>query len=301
MSNFILIGFCILTGALFRKRGLVPANAHKGINAWIINIALPAVSFKYIPHIVWTNDLLLPALSPIILFFGALLFVRLVAIKLQPNNADNGVLQLTAGLSNTSFVGFPLIVAYFSERELSIAIIADQVTFMLFSVLGIILAVRASGSGAVSLKQVARKILFFPPLVGCVAALTIPRIVNIQPIEPFFNMLAVTVAPLALFSIGLQLSFTGWQQHIKPIAAILSYKLILAPLLILGVVLALGVKGMIPKIAVFEAAMPVLLSVGVLADVYGINPKLANLIIGVSIVLSFITTFIWWNVIEWIL
>jgi predicted permease len=72
-------------------------------------------------------------------------------------------------------------------------------------------------------------------------------------------------------------------------------------MLILSIVLALGYNGIISKIAVFEASMPVLLSVGVLADVYGINPRLANLIIGVSIVLSFITTYVWFNVIEAVL
>lgn len=301
MSNFVLIGFCILAGVLFRYRKLVPADAHKGINAWIINLALPAVSFKYLPYINWSTELLIPALSPIILFLGALVFARIISIKLKPNDANYGVLQLTSGLSNTSFVGFPLIMAYYGEKVLSIAIICDQITFTLFSTAGIIIAIRSGGKGSIPLAQVIKKILLFPPFVGCVAALTIPRFVDVTPIAPFFNILATTIAPLALFSIGLQLSFVGWREQIKSIAAVLTYKLILAPLLILSIVLALGYNGIISKIAVFEASMPVLLSVGVLADVYGINPRLANLIIGVSIVLSFITTYLWFNVIEAVL
>lgn len=301
MSNFVLIGFCILAGVLFRYRKLVPADAHKGINAWIINLALPAVSFKYLPYINWSTELLIPALSPIILFLGALVFARIISIKLKPTDANYGVLQLTSGLSNTSFVGFPLIMAYYGEKVLSIAIICDQITFTLFSTAGIIIAIRSSGKGSIPLSQVIKKILLFPPFVGCVAALTIPRFIDVTPIAPFFNILATTIAPLALFSIGLQLSFVGWREQIKSVAAVLTYKLILAPLLILSIVLALGYNGIISKIAVFEASMPVLLSVGVLADVYGINPKLANLIIGVSIVLSFITTYVWFNVIEAVL
>lgn len=301
MSNFVLIGFCILAGVLFRYRKLVPADAHKGINAWIINLALPAVSFKYLPYINWSTELLIPALSPIILFWGALVFARIISIKLKPNDANYGVLQLTSGLSNTSFVGFPLIMAYYGEKVLSIAIICDQITFTLFSTAGIIIAIRSGGKGSIPLAQVIKKILLFPPFVGCVAALTIPRFVDVTPIAPFFNILATTIAPLALFSIGLQLSFVGWREQIKSIAAVLTYKLILAPLLILSIVLALGYNGIISKIAVFEASMPVLLSVGVLADVYGINPRLANLIIGVSIVLAFATTFVWFTIIEAVL
>lgn len=293
MANFILIGFCILAGFVFRRRNMVPADAHKAINGWIITIALPAVSFKYLPTITWTNDLLLPALSPIILFIGAILFTRLISVWLKPNRANTGVLQLTSGLSNTSFVGFPLIVAYFNEKELSIAIIADQVTFLLFSTVGILIAVKSGGKANITLPQLLKKILLFPPFVGCVAALTIPHWVDVSALQPFFNILATTVAPLALFSIGLQLSFTGWQQEVKPIAAVLAYKLFIAPLLILSIVLLLGLKGLIPQIAVFEAAMPVLLSVGVLADTYHVNPKLASLIIGISILCSFVTTYFW--------
>lgn len=301
MANFILIGFCILMGALFRRNKIVPPDSHKAINAWIINLALPAVSFKYIPYITWSNNLIIPALSPIILFFGAMVYVYLVSRILKPNRANTGVLRLTSGLSNTSFVGFPLIMAYFSEKELGIAIICDQVTFTLFSVFGIIIAVQASGKGNASLKEVAKKILLFPPLLGCVSALLVPKSVDLTPLQPFFNTLAGTVAPLALFSIGLQLSFKGWQKEVKPIMAVIGYKLVIAPLLILGLMLAFQFKGIIPKIAVFEASMPVLLSVGVLADTYGVNPKLASLIIGVSIVLAFATTFVWFNVIEAVL
>lgn len=297
MANFVLIALCIGMGALFRYRKLIPEGSHKGINAWIINIALPAVSFKYLPSIVWTNDLLVPALSPIVLFLAAQLYVAFMVPRLGASRANTGVMQLTAGLSNTSFVGFPLIVAYFSEKELSIAIICDQITFLLFSVFGIIIAVGSAGKAEVSLGQVLKKVLLFPPLLGCVAALTLPRWVDVSPFTPLFNTLATTVAPLALFSIGLQLSFTGWRGELKYISTVLFYKLLIAPALILGLVLLIGAKGIIPQIAVFEAAMPILLSVGVLADVYGMNPKLANLIIGVSILTGFITTFIWFKLI----
>lgn len=301
MANFLLIVFCIAAGALFRYKKLVPKDAHKAINVWIINIALPAVSFKYLPYITFNNELLIPALSPIVLFGGAMLYTQLIAKWLKPNRADRGVLQLTTGLSNTSFVGFPLIVAYFSETELSIAIIADQVTFMLFSTVGILIAVKAGGKAHISAKELVKKILLFPPFLGCVAALAVPKSVDLTPLQPFFNTLATTVAPLALFSIGLQLSLKGWRSEVKPIITVLTYKLFLAPALILGLILLLGVKGIIPKIAVFEASMPILLSVGILADTYHVNPRLANLIIGISILTASVTTYLWFNVIQWVL
>jgi predicted permease len=302
MSSFILIAVCIIAGILFRKWGRLPKDAHKGINAWIIYIALPAVSFKYLPYIEWRKELLLPALTPVVIWLVGWVYIKLYSLTQKGmSKATQGGLKLVAGLSNTSFVGFPLIAAYFSEKELSIAIISDQVTFMLLSTIGIVVAIRSSQKASLTAGLVMKKVFTFPPLLGCIIALTLPRFVDIAPLNPLFEKLAATVGPMALFSIGLQLKFAGWRGEIRHIAVTLLYKLILAPALILGLMLVLGVKGMIPKISLFEAAMPTLLSTGIIADQYNLNPKLSNLVIGLGILLSFISTAAWYFILQHLL
>lgn len=299
MANFILIGLCILAGILFRKSKSLPKDAHKGINAWIIYIALPAVSFKYLPHITWTKDLLFPALAPVCIWLFGWLFITVYSYIRNISKASSGGLKLTSSLSNTSFVGFPLIVAYFSEKELGIAIICDQVTFALLSTIGIVVAIRSSQNQELSIKGVLKKVLTFPPLIGCVVALTLPNFINLTSLDPIFEKLAATVGPLALFSIGLQLKFGGWFSELKHISFALLYKLILAPLVVMLIAIALGLNGNITKITIFEMAMPTLLTAGVVADQYNLNPKLSNLIVGIGILLSFITTGLWWLVLTY--
>jgi len=298
MANFILIGFCIAAGILFRHRKLVPPDTHKGINTWIINIALPAVSFKYLTHLQLSPDLLVPALSPVLIFAGGVGFIYAISRFYPLTKENRGAMQLASGLSNTSFVGFPLILAYFSEAEISIAVICDQMTFLLFSLFGIAIAISATGGGKSSPGELLKKVVTFPPLLGCVAALLIPRETDLSLVEPFFHTLAATVAPLALFSVGLQLSLKGWQEEVKPMLIVLSYKLFLAPALVLLVLCVLHISGTTAKIAVFEAAMPVFLSASILAERYGLSPRFMNLIIGVSILLSFFTTWVWWQLVE---
>ena len=299
MANFILIGLCILAGILFRKSKSLPKDAHKGINAWIIYIALPAVSFKYLPHITWSKDLLFPALAPIGVWLLGWLFIALYSRTQNISKATAGGLKLTSSLSNTSFVGFPLILAYFSEKELAIAIICDQVTFMLLSTIGVIVAIRSSQDQKLSPKLVLKKVLTFPPFIGCVLALILPHFINLSSLDPLFEKLAGTVGPLALFSIGLQLKFGGWFSELKHISFALLYKLILAPLAVLIVAILLNANGMITKISIFEMAMPTLVSAGVVADQYNLNPKLSNLVVGIGILLSFITTGLWWLVLNY--
>ena len=294
MGNFILIGICMIAGMLFRNSNSLPKDAHKGINAWIIYLALPAVSFKYLPHIHWSNALALPLLSPIAVWLGAWLFISWYAKIKKLNKPTEGGLKLAAGLGNTTFIGFPLIIAYFSEKELGIAIIYDQVNFMLLSVAGIIVAINSSQNRTLSVGVIAKKLLRFPPFLCCVAALILPRFINLSPLDEVFNKLAATTGPLALFSIGLQLRFKGWQQHLPNISAALFYKLLIAPCIILGIALLAGIKGTIAHISVFEAAMPTLLTAGIVADEYELNAELVNLVTGIGIILCFITTVGWW-------
>jgi len=299
MANFIIIGLCILAGILFRKSKTLPKDAHKGINAWIIYIALPAASFKYLPHIVWTKDLLFPVLAPVCVWLFGWLFVTVYSRSQKLSRATTGGLKLTSSLSNTSFLGFPLIAAYFTEKDQAIAIICDQTTFMLLSTIGIVVAIRSSQNQKLSAQLVLRKVLTFPPLIGCILALTVPHFINIIPFEPLFEKLAGTVGPLALFSIGLQLKFGGWFGELKHISAALMYKLILAPLAVLVIAVLLGLSGTIAQITIFEMAMPTLVTAGVVADQYNLNPKLSNLVVGVGIVLCFVTTGLWWLVLTY--
>jgi len=299
MANFILIAICMAAGILFRRYGRLPKDAHKGINAWLIYIALPAVSFKYLPHISWERSLLLPALSPIIIWLCGWLFIKFYSLTQKGmSRATSGGLKLVGSLSNTSFVGFPLIMAYFSEKELAIAIICDQVTFALLSTIGIIVAIRSSQKQKLTAGLVLKKVLTFPPLIGCATALVIPHYINVDPLNPLFDKLAATVGPLALFSIGLQLRFSGWRGEIKHIGITLFYKLVLAPAIVLLVVMLTGIKGLVPQICIFEAAMPTLLTAGIIADQYNLNPKLSNLVVGIGIILSMITTAFWFFVIR---
>ena len=285
-------------GIIFRLAKTLPADAHKGINAWVIYLALPAVSFKYLPSIQWSSDLLLPLVSPIVVWLGAWCWIHLYVRKSGLDKASEGGLKLVAGLSNTSFLGFPLVTAYFGEANLGIAVICDQVTFTLLSTAGLLVAINSSQKHELSVGLIVKKVVQFPPFLGCVGALVIPHFVDLTVLSPLFDRLASTVGPLALFSIGLQLHLKGWKSQIRPVSIALFYKLLIAPTLVALLFMALGMKGTTAQVTLFEAAMPTLVSSGIVAEHYHLNPDLANLVIGVGIVLSFSTTFLWWLVIK---
>jgi len=301
MANFLLIGVCMLAGILIRRYGSLPVDAHKGINTWIIYIALPAVSFKYLPHIQWSRELILPAVSPLVVWLASWLWIRWYAKRKKISKQTEGGLKLVSGLSNTSFIGFPLIAAYFGEQYIGIAIICDQVTFLLLSTAGIIVAMNSSEKHSLAAGVVSKRLLTFPPFLGCMLALVLPELLDLSSLDPFFDKLALTVGPLALFSIGLQLRIRNWRRHAAHLWYSLGYKLFMAPALVLALVLLSGVRGAAANITVFEAAMPTLLSAGIIADEYELNPDVSNLVIGVGIILSFLSSALWWLAIRYLL
>ncbi|MBN8684836.1 MAG: AEC family transporter [Chitinophagales bacterium] len=298
MVNFVLIAFCIGAGMLFRRLQLIPKDAHKGINTWILSLALPAVSFKYLPNIQWSAEMLFPVASSILMWAGAWLFMEMYCRWKGYRQRSRSTLELASGFGNTSFVGFPLITAYYGEQALSIAILCDQSMFLLLSSIGVVAAVRGSrtGDGKVHPRAIVRRLLRFPPLMGCVLALVLSPFIDFSFAAPFFDKLAATVAPLALFSIGLQLSFKGWRRLLPQVSVALLYKLLIGPALVLAAAILSGIKGDIAKISVFEAAMPTVMTSSIICEQYGLNTRLVNLIIGISILTGLFSTALWYAV-----
>ncbi len=296
MISFIFIIFCVAAGFAIRTAGFLPGDAYKSVNAWILYIAMPACFLRYIPYIDWRREVIFPSLSPVFVWIGAWIFMSLYGYFSRNDRATTGALTLTSGLSNTAFLGF--IAVFYSEKEIPIAVLYDQMSFILLSTVGIVTAIRGSASKKTDLKLLLRKLFKFPPFVVCMIALALPASIDISAINPLLDKIASTIGAMALFSIGLQLDFTKGRPERSNLAAGLLYKLFIAPSIVLLIAWSMGQRGISARISVFEAAMPVLATAGVLADEYGLNPPLANLMVGISILCSFITMAAWWWVLR---
>ncbi|GLB49231.1 AEC family transporter [Neptunitalea lumnitzerae] len=292
MINFIIIFFCIVSGVLLKKYKYLPQDSHKSVNAWLINIALPAFALKYIPKIEWSTELILPLSMPLVVWIGSYLFINLIAKKYAMTRATKTALILVSGLGNTSFLGFPLTQAYF-ENGLQVAVLCDQACFIITSTFGIIIALKASQETKVKPLFLVRKVFSFPPFVVSLIALITAPFIDYSPMEEFLNIIGATLVPLALFSVGLQLNIKNWRTDIRLISLSLLYKLMIAPSVILLLSLLMQSSGLIKQVTIFEAAMAPMVTAAIIAADYNLNPKLANMILGLGIPISLITTFIW--------
>jgi malate permease and related proteins len=296
--NFILIAICLLSGLVLRLSGILPENSHRGINAWILYIALPAVSLLYIPAITWSRALILPVMMPLLVWSGAWLLLKLFAQRFALDKGTHATLLLTIGLGNTSFIGFPLTQAYFGDEGLRIAVICDQASFLIFSTLGVMTALKASHYSEPGMKKMIKNIICFPSFLAFVAALILPRFTDFALLNPLLTKIASTLVPLALFSVGLQIRFSEWKTELRPLFFGLVYKLLFAPAIVFCAAFAFQLKGIIPQASVFEAAMAPMVTSAILADEYQLSPRLPNLIVSIGIMISIATTGLWYIILR---
>ncbi len=292
MENFVLIFACLLSGYAFRYWSVAPENAHEGINFFVLYLALPAVTLLYIPHIALEWLALLPLTASALVFGAAYLFFRLLQPLFGWSRATTGCLILTCGLGNTSFLGFPLVEAFYGAEGLKVAVLVDQGSFFMLATAGIATAVSYS-EGNLRRRDILKKIVAYPQFPAFIVALFF--LGEGVPVwaEAVLSKLAACLVPLALFSVGLQLKFDFKTTQKRLLATGLLYKLWLAPALLWVIFLLLGERSLTSAVTVVEAGMPPMITASILATQYKLNPPLAQLLVGVGILLSFANTWLW--------
>lgn len=299
MANITLLAICLIMGIIIRTMGRLPENSSIPLNGYIIYLALPAAAIRYIHDLQLEVSLLLTALMAWLLFLAGWAFFIGIARLLKLSRAATGALVLVGGLGNTSFVGLPMIEAWYGKEFLGIGIIADQLgSFLVLSTLGV-LAANIYSSGGSSPRQMARKVLLFPPFQAlCLAFLLRP--VPFHPVVvTVLQKLAETIAPVALFSVGLQLHLGNARSLAKPLLAGLAWKLLLGPAMIAALYIGVvGASGKPVMVTIFEAAMPPMITAGIVAVEHDLEPQLVALLLGIGIPLSFLTLWGWWQLLE---
>jgi predicted permease len=216
------------------------------------------------------SNLILAVLMPWLMFtIGAALF-WIIARYLDLPPATTGALMLTGGLGNTSFVGLPMIEAFYGKSGIATGILIDTLgTYLVLSTLGVAVACIYS-RGTASTWGVLMRIVTFPPLI------------------------AVVAATLALVSVGLQLRLDAWQGNRTPLALGLGYKLVAAPALFAALYFGLvGFGDGNTRVTILEAAMGPQIGGSIVAIQYGLNPGLVTLMVGAGTVLAFLTASCW--------
>lgn len=299
MENFLLLGICFVLGLGLRVGGIVDEKGPTALNAVVINMSLPALALLYAHDLPIGVELLMPAAMAWIVFGIGYLFFRVVGGMAGLDDKTIACLTIVAGLGNTSFVGLPMIEAFYGPEFLAVGMLCDTAgTFMALAIPGIIIAARASGQ-TVNNWSLLKKIALFPPFFSLVLGFALQPVPYPEWLVSLLSRLGDTLAPLALLSVGMTLRFREIKLNLRNISVGLGYKMFLAPGIIFAIYMGLlGQTDIVTRVTVFEAAMGPMITGGIIAMNYGLNGSLAASLLGVGIPLSFITLPIWYQLLE---
>lgn len=290
MSAITLLILCLVLGVIVaRLVNPSPVLAHS-LNWWVLNIALPALVLHLIPQLELEAHLWFLIVAMWLVFLGAWVFMTMAGRTLQWPRERIGALTLVCGLGNTAFIGFPLIEALRGQEGLKLALVADQAgCFIALAVGGTIVAATYSGRQATPL-GIARKVMLFPPFLSLIAAIIVSAAGGWpEVLDESLARIGATLVPLALFSVGLQLRLRLERGQNAAVIAALAWKLALAPLLVWTVGAAFAVSSPVLTIAVLESSMAPMVSAAILAQQHDLEPALANAVLGLGVLLSFLT------------
>lgn len=290
MSALLLLFTCLVLGALVARLARPPAGLAAGLNWWVINVALPALVLELIPRLQVQAQLWFPVVAMWLAFGGAWLLFGWLGPRLGWTRGRTGAVILVCGMGNTSFMGYPLMQALYGQPGLTLAVVADQLgAFPVLASFGIVVACLYAGRKPQP-AAIVRRIVTFPAFVALLVGIAVGVLGGWPPvIEEVFGPLGATLTPLALFSVGLQFRFHPGERQLGAAALGLGWKLLLAPVACWALGTAAGVGGLVLSVGVLQAAMAPMVSATILADEYGLDPPLANTILGAGIVLSLLT------------
>jgi len=302
MGSLLLVAAALSAGFVLGRLGAFGSRAAARLHTFVIYVSLPALMLIGLHSLALDFAAIIP-ISMAWLYFAlsAGFFIRL-GYREEWSSSLIGCLVVVCGLGNTSFVGFPLLLALIGSDAMPTAILVDQPgTFLAVSTIGVWTAARFSGrQGRSGLLGMLR----FPPFIALIASLALRSMVFAPWMIHVLRALGATLAPCALMSVGTRIGLGGFApgRYARPLVLGLLFKLVLSPIAVgLIYVGLLGLRGVPGRVIVLEAAMAPMITGAAVAAQYELEPELSDLLLAYGIPLSLVTVPLWSALLEaWI-
>ena len=287
----------VLTGYLAGRLEVLGPDSAAALNRFVFYFALPPALFIYMARAPVEKIFNWPFIGALVGGeLGTLLAAVLVGrFWLRQDVATRAVAGLTALQANTVYMGLPILLTAYGPDGALPSIIATLCLTLVFitSVIAVLEATRTSGKSTLPMAaqlagRVFRNPLVISPLLGVLfsaIALPLPKAAS-----NYLDLMAATVGPAALFSLGLSLIDRKLTGSIGEVIWLSTLKAVFNPLLTF--VLVTYVFAMDPfwsKTAIILSAMPTGANAYVVAQQYNVHVDTASSVVVVSTGMSVVT------------
>ena len=302
IADLILPVFAVIvTGWLAGYVGYVSRGLSDGLIHFAYNVAMPALLVVTIAQeparslFAW-RFLTAFGGGSLICFLLVFAFARILGGRGLAGPAMQG---WAASMTNTGFVALPVLQAAYGPRAVLPAAIATVfVAVVMFPIAVVTLELRADGSrgqGVAPAAKLARSVILNPMVLSTLVgvAWSALGLGMPAPVGAYLHILADALTSCALFAIGLGLSVEGLRANSGRAAALTAVKLVVMPLIVLGLAVTLRLEPLFLIAAVVCAAVPTAKTVYILAGEYDCEESLVAATVSMSTLCSIGTLIVW--------
>ena len=284
-----MIGFFVLLGVLFRRLKAFPDQTAHVLNMFALYVSLPAVILLKVPKLAISNQNIVAVIMPWCMLLLTAAIILMLSKRCAWSRQTTGALMLIVPIGNTSFMGVPMVNAFFGEVGIPHLILYDQLgTMLIFATYGAAILSIYTGESS-SVKSIALRALLFPPTTALLAGLLLRNWSYPQALVDALQSLAGALTPLVMTAIGFQMTLRLKPTTLGPLGTGLAIKLIVAPLVAFLGCRLFGINSFAADIAIFEAGMPPMVTASALAAAAGMGVELAVALAGLGIILAFVS------------
>ena len=253
----------ILFGFVAAKRSWVPIEAVPAFNGFLLFFAVPAMLFRFAANTPFREITNLP------FFFtwgacgiAVVCIVAYVARRfIHLGQRDAAFFGLAGAVSNSGFLGAPMLVALLGERAAAPVILSIVADLLLVASIGLALAESGGATGRGwrdDVRDAVVRIALNPFVVSMVlgAIFSGMRWQLVTPASEIVKLLADSAGPCALFAIGVSLVRPDAPLRSPDLALPIAAKLFLHPLVVFAAMTLIHVDDFTRKVAVLTAALP---------------------------------------------
>jgi predicted permease len=279
---FVLIG----TGTLMDRVFRLDLRTLSKLNFYVF---VPALAFVSLLQTEIGGDRMIRVALFAVVHVAALFLLCRLFIARWESTETNLVLLLGAMFFNCGNYGFPLVILAFGREYLGIAAVVLLVQNLLSFTLGVWLFEKQSRGFLKTLFGLLRI-----PVIYAVSLPFVLRWLNRDvpgPLMESLGFLGDGLIPVALLTLGAQLSRSIGMKNILPISTVTGIRLIVSPLVAAGILLVpfFALSGTDRAILVAMAGLPVAVNVYILASQYEKGEELASQSVFWSTLLSAVT------------
>ncbi|MGI6251888.1 MAG: AEC family transporter [Aminivibrio sp.] len=293
------IAVIILTGWAFAEFGIVKRETFKDLNGILYWLAIPATLFRLVAGVDVTSPGNLNLFFAVHANYLIMPVIGWAAGKLAGEGRDRlAISVLTSMRSNQIFIALPVIAIAMGTKglePLSVYLAVSLVGYHMISVAASQIAL-SGGISPESLLISAKKLAVNPMVLACLlgAAFSLSGIHEFpHPVDVTLKVMGDVGTGMALMAVGSGLSFRSLPSMLKKTWRDCIVKLLVQPVILLGLFMIWPVEKAMMQVSVFACAMPVAVNTLVASQGMGMDYKYAGELIAVTTVLSAATIPLW--------